>query len=130
MTDEEFTADDVAHIAGGGHLVLKLTRTNTWGDALEAIRADSKVAQKVEARCDEIDPGLIEAMDRNTDVVEHQMRSPKVSAAVCAECVNIVLFSGTLAKTCFITHGCQGALLKPAEYTVTAKKPKKEQEQP
>lgn len=126
MSSEEFSAEDIAHVAGGGHLVLKLTRTNTWTEALEAIRSDPKIAAKVESRCDEIDPGLIELIDRNTDVVEHQMKAPKVSTAVCAECMNTVMFSGTLPKSCFITRGCEGSWIKPAEYTITAKKPQKE----
>lgn len=125
MAGDELAADDVAHIAGGGHLVLKLTRSNTWDEALAAIRSDPKVAEKVETRCDEIDPGLIEMIDRNSDVVEHQVKSPKVSAAVCTECMDIVMFCGTLAKTCFITYGCEGNLIKPVEYTIMAKKPKK-----
>lgn len=127
MDDTEITAEDIAHVAGGGHLVLKLTRTNTWNDALEAIRSDPKIAEKVETRCDEIDPGLIELIDRNTDVVEHQMKTPKVSTAVCGECMNTVMFSGTLPKSCFITRGCEGAWMKPVEYTISAKKPTKEQ---
>lgn len=126
MSGDELIAEDIAHIAGGGHLVLKLTRTNTWTEALEAIRSDPKIADKVEARCDEIDPGLVELIDRNTDVVEHQMKTPKVSTAVCAECMNTVMFSGTLPTSCFITRGCEGAWIKPVEYTITAKKPAKE----
>lgn len=126
MSGDELIAEDIAHIAGGGHLVLKLTRTNTWTEALEAIRSDPELAVKVESRCDEIDPGLVELIDRNTDVVEHQMKTPKVSTAVCAECMNTVMFSGTLPTSCFITRGCEGAWIKPVEYTITAKKPAKE----
>lgn len=126
MSDQEFTADDAAHIAGGGHLVLKLTKSNTWDEAVEAIRSDEKVAEKVEARCDEIDPELIEAIDRNTDLVEHQTKKPKVSTAVCAECMQTVLFSGQLAKRCFLTRGCEGELTKPVEYTIAARKPRTE----
>lgn len=128
MTEDQLTAEDIAHVAGGGHLVLKLTRTNTWDEALEVIRSEPSAAEKVEARCDEIDPGLIEAMDRNTDVVEHQMKTPKVSTAVCAECLNTVMFCATLPKTCFLTRGCEGALVKPVEYTIAAKKPKEEEQ--
>lgn len=129
MTDEEFTADDVAHIAGGGHLVLKLTRANTWDEAIEAIRGDNKLAQKVEARCDEIDPGLIEAIDRNTDLVEHQMKKPKVSTGVCRDCMQTVMFAGQLTKKCFLTRACQGELIKPVEYTIAAKKPQQDDEE-
>lgn len=125
MTDEDVTAEALAHIAGGGHLVLKLTRTNTWDQALEAIRSDPKAADKVETRCDEVDPELIELMDQNTDVVQYQQRSPKVSTAVCTDCLNTVMFSGALTKTCFMTHGCPGTLIKPVEYTIKAKQPKK-----
>jgi len=119
MTHSEHIAQNLAEIAGAGHLILTLAKADTWDEALLAISRDEQLSKRIAHRLSEI--GFeIQELDENTDVLAHQRRSPKISTAVCSGCNATALYAKTITKKCHITLGCTGQWLKPVAYTVKA----------
>jgi hypothetical protein len=121
LSDAEFAAYEVSEIAGAGHLVLTLTKANDWTGAIDAIRKDAKLAQRVANRLEELD-FLIEELDDNTDIMAAQRKTPKVSVAICTVCNATASYaSSALPDKCHMTLGCTGLWKKPANYTIKSK---------
>lgn len=112
---------EFAEIAGAGHLVLAITKTKSWQDAMTVLKADEKIADKVTSRLQDLD-FTIEEFDDNTDLVIHQQRSPKVSTMTCSVCHATAMVTGSSAPAkCFMSLGCDGVWIKPPQFTITPK---------
>jgi len=118
-THNEHIAQNLAEIAGAGHLILTMAKADTWDEAMLNISRDEQLSHRIVKRLSEIGFNAQE-LDDNTDILAHQRRSPKISTAVCSGCNATALYAKTITKKCHITLGCSGQWLKPIAYTVKA----------
>ena len=102
-----------------GLALLRAARVETWGDLVDALRADDQAA----ARLDGIDltRADLELLDAHLGLLGLIRVIPgsrgsgyTVTVAVCDQCGRWMLSTGAVPRRCRLTMGCAGAMVKAA----------------